>query len=104
MFEESVLVEDAASRLRGAAVPPLAAFLLLLGYVTMYPLLGRVPAALFWSVVAVLATGAVAGAVKLVRVIRSEKIRGTAIGWLTGAAALTFACAYMAVTLTFPWL
>ncbi len=104
MFEESVLADDAASRLRGAAVPPLAAFLLTLGYLTLYPLFGRVPAALFWSVVAMLAIGAIAGAVRLVRVLRSETIRGAAIGWLSGAAAITLVCAYLAVTLTFPWL
>ena len=104
MFEESLIADDAASRLRGAAVPPLAAFLLTLGYLTLYPLLGRVPAALFWSIVAILAIGAAAGAVRLVRVVRRETLRGRAIGWLAGAGAMTLVCAYLAVTLTFPWL
>lgn len=104
MFEESFITDDAASRLRGAAVPPLAAFLILLGYITIYPLLGRVPAALFWSIVAVLASGASAGAIKLTAIVRSEKIRGRAIGWLAGASMLTLACAWFAVSLTFPWL
>lgn len=103
MFE-SVFLDDASSRLRSAAVPPLASFLLTLGYLTLYPVLGRVPAALFWSVVLILAVGAIAGATRIIQVMRAERIRGRAIGWLTGAAGLTLICAYMAVNLTFPWL
>jgi len=104
VFEESLLTEDAASRFRAAAVPPLASVLLTLGYLTIYPLLGRVPAALFWSVVAILVLGAVAGAIGIVRVFRTEQVRGRAFGWLVGAAVLTLVCGYLAVTLTFPWL
>ena len=103
MFED-VLTESAASRLRSAAAPPLAAFLIALGYSTLYPLLGRVPAWLFWSVVAILAAGAIGGAVSIVRVVRKEKIRGRAFGWLAGAVVLTLVCGWLAITLTFPWL
>lgn len=103
MFE-SVVPDDASSRLRSAAVAPLASFLLFLGYLTLYPLLGRVPAALFWSVVVVLGIGAIAGATRVVCILRTERIRGRALGWLTGAAGLTLICAYLALNLTFPWL
>jgi hypothetical protein len=101
---ESVFLDDASSRLRSAAVPPLASFLLTLGYLTLYPILGHVPAALFWSVVLILAVGAVVGATRIVRILRAERIRGRALGWLTGAAGLTLICAYLALNLTFPWL
>ena len=103
MFD-SVFTEDASARLRYAAAAPLASFLITLGYLTFYPLLPRVPAFLFWSVVVILAAGAIAGAVNILRVVRNEKIRGRAIGWLTGAAALTLLCAWLAITLTLPWL
>ena len=103
MFEAGFR-DDAASRLRGAAAPPLAAFLIALGYLTIYPLLERVPAALFWSIVAVLATGAILGAINIVRVLRSEKLGGRDYGWLAVAAAVTLLCGYSAVSMTFPWL
>lgn len=104
MFEESLFVDDAATRLRSAAVPPLAAFLIALGYLTIYPLLGRVPAALFWAIVVILAAGAVVGAIKILRVIRRERIRGRAIGWLVAAAAITLVCARFALSMAVPWL
>jgi hypothetical protein len=103
MFE-SLFSDDASTRLRAAGVPPLAAFLAALGYLTIYPTLPRVPAALFWSVVLVLAAGAILGAVKIIRVLRSDRVRGRAFGWLAGSAALTLACALSALSMTFPWL
>ena len=103
MFE-SIQPPDAAARLRAAAVPPLAAFLVALGYFTLYPLLARVPAALFWTIAVVVLAGAVAGVVGIVRVIRGERIRGRAIGWLVLAAAITLVCARLFLSLTFPWL
>ena len=103
MFD-SVFTDDAASRLRGAAAPPLAAFLIALGYLTIYPLLNRVPAALFWTIVAVLAAGAILGAINIIRVLRSVKLEGRDFGWLTAGAAITLLCGYAAVSMTFPWL
>lgn len=103
MFE-AVFRDDAASRLRTAAVPPLASFLMALGYLTIYPMLTRVPAALFWSVVAVLAFGAFLGAVNIIRVVRSETLAGRAYGWLAMAAAVTLLCGYGALSMALPWL
>ena len=103
MFE-AVFRDDASSRLRAAGLPPLASFLAALGYLTIYPTLNRVPAALFWSVVVILAIGAIAGAINILRVLRSEQVRGRAFGWLAGSAVLTLLCAWSAVSMTFPWL
>jgi hypothetical protein len=103
MFE-AVFRDDAASRLRGAAVPPLTSFLVALGYLTIYPMLTRVPAALFWSIVVVLAAGAILGAIAIVRVLRSEKLAGRDFGWLAVAAAVTLFCAHAALSMSFPWL
>ena len=103
MFE-SVQVDDTAARFRSAAVPPLAAFAITLLYITIFPLLGRVPAALFWSIVALLFIGSVAGAVLIVRAVRRQRPRGRAIAWLIAAMLIELACARTFLALTFPWL
>lgn len=102
MFE-SVRSDDAAARIRSAAVPPLAAFLVALAYLTIYPMLTRVPPALFWSVVLVLASGALLGAIAIIREVRRERVRGRAFGWLVAAAAMELMCAWLTVGLVFPW-
>lgn len=103
MFE-SVRPPDVGERLRAAAVPPLAAFGLALLYFTIYPALKRVPAALFWSVDAIVLAGAIGGGIAIARVARREKIRGRAIGWLAAAALITLVCARLFLAMTLPWL
>ena len=97
MFE-SLDRDDAAQRLRAAALPPLAAFLIALVYLTVYPLLPRVPALLFWTIAAILLAGAILGAIKIVRV------RNPAIGWLVVAIAMELVCVWLLLSLTLPWL
>jgi hypothetical protein len=101
---ESITAPDAAARLRNAAVPPLAAFLFAQLYFTLYPMLTRVPAALFWLVVLVLYSGAIAGIVLIVRTLRAERVRGINLGWAVLAAVMTFFTARLALALTLPWL
>jgi hypothetical protein len=101
---ESIKADDAAARLRGAAVPPLAAFLLALFYLTIYPMLGRVPAPLFWAIVAIELAGALGGAVMIARVATRERIRGRALGWAAIAGLITLACAWLFVSMAVPWL
>ena len=103
MFE-SIQTDDAAARFRAAAVFPLTAILLTLLYLTVVPLLARVPAPLFWSVVAILLLGAIGGAVAIVRVWREDRPRGAAIAWLIGAIVVELACARMFLWFTLPWL
>ena len=103
MFE-SVQRDDIAARLRSAAMPPFAASGLALLYFTIYPMLARVPAALFWAVVLVLLAGTVVGAVAILRAVRSERPRGRAIGWLVAAVIVELLCARTLLSLTFPWL
>lgn len=92
------------ARLRAAAVPPLVAFLGALVYFTLYPLLPRVPAVLFWTMAVVVLAGAVAGIIGIARVVCRERIRGRAIGWLVVACAITLLCARLFLSLTLPWL
>lgn len=102
MFE-SLPVDDAAARARAAAIPPLAAFLITLVYLTVYPLLTRVPAILFWLVVTVLLAGSVFGGIAIVRLVRRERVRGRALVWLAGAILIELVCARLFLGLTFPW-
>jgi hypothetical protein len=103
MFE-SVSAESVPERLRNAAVAPMAAFLFAQLYFALYPLFTRVPAALFWSVDAIVLAGAVVGAVAIARVARAESMRGRAAVWLVIAIAVELLCAWLFLALTFPWL
>lgn len=103
MFE-SLPVDDTAARIRAAALPPLIAFLLTLVYLTVYPVLGGVPPLLFWSVAAILLGGTILGAIAIVRVLRRERVRGRALGWLTGAIVIELVCARMFLGFAVPWL
>jgi hypothetical protein len=103
MFE-SIQSEGPPERLRNAAFPPMAAFLVAQLYFAIYPLFERVPAALFWAVDAILLAGAVAGAIAIVRIVRSATIRGNAIGWLVVAILVELLCVWLFLALTFPWL
>jgi hypothetical protein len=50
---ESVGIDEAPARMRAAALPPLAAFVVAVVYLAVYPLFGSVPPLLFWLVAAV---------------------------------------------------
>ena len=102
MFE-SIERDDPSRLLRGAGVPPAAALLFALLYLTIYPLLPHVPAALFWLVAAVLLAGATGGLLMIARVVRGNTIRGRAVIWLLGATALALLCARMFLALVVPW-
>ncbi len=82
----------------------MVAFLFAQFYETLYPLFGRVPAAVFWSIDAILLAGSVIGAIALLRVVRAEVIRGRAIVWLTIAITVELLCTGMFLAKTFPWL
>lgn len=103
MFE-SLPVDDTAARIRSAAGPPLTAFLLTLAYLTIYPMFTRVPAALFWSIATILLAGTMLGGLAIVRILRRERVRGRAIGWLAGTVALELTCARIFLGLTLPWI
>lgn len=102
MFE-SVRSDDAAARLRSAAIAPLAAFLVYLLYLAVYPLFTRVPAVLFRLVTVVLLIGAVAGAVAITRVVRGHSMRGRAFAWLVGAAVVELLCVRTFLAMALPW-
>ena len=103
MFE-SVQQDDAAQRLRHAAIFPMAAFLFAQAYFLVYPLLPAVPATLFWFVVLVLVAGATRGFASLLRVARSEPMRGRALAWLIAASLAELACIAQMLAMTVPWL
>ncbi|MEA2490257.1 MAG: hypothetical protein QOH21_2049 [Acidobacteriota bacterium] len=102
MFE-SITAPSVSARLRNAAIPPIAAFLVAQAYVTFYPLLARVPAALFWAVALITGAGAVAGTVLIARVVRRERIRGVAIGWLVAAAGAVYLAGRVFLAMVMPW-
>jgi hypothetical protein len=101
---ESIQTEGAHLRLRNAAFYPLAAFLFAQAYFTVYPLLPRVPAALFWLVAAVLLAGCVSGAVAIARAARGVRLRGLVLGWFIAAMVVELVCVWLFLALTFPWL
>ncbi|MFP5246435.1 MAG: hypothetical protein ACLGH0_07040 [Thermoanaerobaculia bacterium] len=84
-------------RLRNAAVAPMAAFLFAQVYFTIYPLLPRVPAALFWFVAAVLLAGVVTGAVLIIRAAERNV-------WLIAATAAELLCLWQLLSMVVPWL
>ncbi|HEX7807514.1 MAG TPA: hypothetical protein VF608_02275 [Thermoanaerobaculia bacterium] len=102
MFE-SIRADDASTRLRNAAIAPLAAFLFALFYFSLARLFTRVPATLFWSVTLIVLAGVIAGAVMIVRVVRAETIRGRAIAWLVAAILVELACLRLWMTMVLPW-
>jgi hypothetical protein len=101
---ESVTGPSVSARLRSAAIPPIAAFLVVQGYTLLYPLLPRVPAALFWLIVLISAAGAVAGIVLVIRILRTDRVRGLAFGWLLAAIAAIYLCGQLFLAMTLPWL
>jgi hypothetical protein len=101
---ESVQSDDAAARVRSAAIAPLAAGLLYLLYLTVYPLFGRVPAALFWLMTAIQLAGAIGGAIAIIRVVRAHSMRGRAFAWLVGAVIVEVFCARTFLAMAVPWL
>ena len=99
MFE-SVQHDDDAARARAAALPPLLACAVAFLYMTLYALLQRVPALLFWSIDAILFIGAVWGAVGIVRALR----RRVPIRFVSPAIGAEIVCAWLFLSFTFPWL
>ena len=85
--------------MRAAALPPLLAFLLALLYLTVYPLVGRVPPLLFWLMVSVLFAGTAGG---LVMIMRAASRR--VLAWLVPAVAMELVCAWMFLGMVVPWL
>jgi hypothetical protein len=70
----------------------------------LFPLFAHIPAAVFRILEAILLAGAVAGAIAIVRVVRSSPIRGRSVAWLIVAAIAELLCARLFVVLAFPWL
>jgi len=103
MFE-SIQAEGAGVRLRNAALFPMAAYLFTLLYLTLYPLLTRVPVALFWLVPLVLLGGAVTGAVLIVRIVRATRMREGGAAWLVAAVLIELLCVWQFLAMTVPWL
>jgi hypothetical protein len=101
---ESIQAESAGVRLRNAAVFPMAAYLFTLAYLTLYPLLERVPAALFWLVPLVLLAGGVTGAVLIVRIVRATRMHEGGAGWLVAATLIELLCVWQFLRMTVPWL
>ncbi|HEX6160697.1 MAG TPA: hypothetical protein VF111_11055 [Thermoanaerobaculia bacterium] len=88
------------ARLRNAAVPPIAAFLLTHAYFSLsIALQFRFR---FWIAAIVLAAGAILGTVRIVRVVRRERLRGVALGWLLLAVAAVWLCAQTFLGIAFP--
>lgn len=92
--------------MRRIALAPLAAFLFELVYLTLVPLLGRVPPALFWLLVLVMLAGTVIGIAGIARLIIAHRaeIAGRVLAWLIAAAAITLVCARAFLALVLPWL
>lgn len=103
MFE-SVQADETAARFRAAGLPPLGAGIIALSYVTVYPLLPRVPALLFWSVDAILLIGTAWGVARIARALQHERPRGAIAGWAAGAIGVEVLCAWLFLSFTFPWL
>ena len=103
---DAIRPPDAVARIRSTAVAPLAAFIAAQLYFTIYPLLTRVPPALFWTIVAIVFAGACAGLVGATRVVLRHRTDFGAreYAWLLASLAATALCAYLFVSLTFPWL
>lgn len=99
MFESSG-TENAATRLRGAALPPLLAFLIALVSRDLAPFFGRLAPLLYRAVTLLLFAGGVIGAVAIVRALLRERPRGLAWIWLAGAIAVEYLCVSMFLALT----
>lgn len=105
MFE-AIERRDAAADARRIALAPLAAFLFELAYLTLAPLLGRVPPAIFWFVVIVMLAGTVLGIAGVARFLvrRRGEVAGRVLAWLVAAIVVTVICARAFLALVFPWL
>jgi hypothetical protein len=100
---ESVQAVGAGERFRHAAVFPMAAYLFTLLYLTLYPLLERVPPVLFWVVPLVLLAGALTGAAQIVRTLRRNRLREGGTGWLIAAVLIELLCVWQLLMMTVPW-
>ncbi|HEX2836013.1 MAG TPA: hypothetical protein VHW00_23615 [Thermoanaerobaculia bacterium] len=103
MFD-SIRPDDAPTRLRNAAIVPLAAFLFVQLYFSFTTFLPRVPAALFWSVAVVLFAATVTGAVLIVRASRREQLRGRTLAWFVAAIVSELVCLRFFLLMVLPWI
>lgn len=100
MFESVGTDDAAAARARAAVLPPLIACIVATLYLTVYRLLPRVPASLFWTIDAILFIGTVLGAVAIVSAFRRRaRIRSVA-----PAIGAEIVCAWLFLSFTVPWL
>jgi len=105
LFEE-FRQPDLAARLRGIALAPIAAIVISQLYSTLYPLLPRVPAALFAAIDLVLFAGAATGIGGAARLAlrHHREFDGRAIAWLVACAFASLFCLRLFVAMTMPWL
>ena len=101
MFE-SVPPPSLSARLRNAAVPPIAAFLSTHVYFSVSTFLEGRLRFRFWIAGALVAAGAIAGAVRIVRLLRRERVRGVDLGWLLLAVVAVLLCAWTFLGIAFP--
>ena len=104
MFE-TFRAPDLAARLRGAAAAPLIAFVLSECYFSLAPILGRMPAWLFWTVAALTLCGVMAGIALTTRsvVTRPGELDGRAITWLIAAIVAIAICSWRFLAMVVPW-
>lgn len=86
--------------MRNAAIPPVAAFVLVHVYFSMSLAIGF--RFRFGIAAAILFAGALAGIVQIARTVRAERVRGVAIGWLILAVAASIVCALTLFGILFP--
>ena len=103
---ETFRAPDLAGRLRAATAAPLIAFVLSEFYFSLAPVLGRVPAWLFWMVASLTLCGVVTGIVVTTRLVvrRRRELSGRAITWVIGATVATAICAWRFLAMVVPWL
>jgi hypothetical protein len=104
LFEE-ITTRSPAAKFRAAATVPIGAFLIAQAYYTLYPLLGHVPAAMFYAIAAILCAGTFGGAIGIVRVLRrhEDELNTSAIAWLLATLLATLLCAWLSLSLIVPW-
>jgi hypothetical protein len=103
---ESVARSGLAARMRGVSLAPMAAFLVALGYLTIYPFLSRVHPLLLYGTGLLLLAGAVFGLLRSTMLLARER-RGISAGawlWFVAALLFSFACLWLAAAIFLPWL
>jgi hypothetical protein len=103
---ESIVPAGLAARMRGVSVAPMAAFLVALGYLTIYPFFSQVYPLLLYGTGLLLLAGAVFGMLCSTMLLVREREAVTAGAWLWFVAAVSFsaACLWLAAAIFLPWL